>query len=69
MKNRFIEKDYESYKKEEKMWIIGVNSRDKFKRNIKKKVKDFMSENIEESLGIYYECMVSSGLGITLISP
>lgn len=69
MKNRFIEKDYESYKKEEKMWISKVNSRDKFKRNIKTKVKDYMSENIEESLGVYYECMVSSGIGITLISP
>lgn len=69
MKMKFIEKDYESYKKEETLWIARVNTRDKFKNNIKTKVKDYMSENIEESLGVYYECMVSSGLGITLISP
>lgn len=69
MKNRFIEKNYEDYKKEEKMWIAGVNSRKEFKENIKTKVNEYMSGNIEESLGVYYECMVSSGLGITLISP
>lgn len=69
MKSRFIEVHPDIYKEEERKLLLGVSSRTKFKNNIKSEVKSYMSNNIEESLGIYYDCMVDSNIGMVLISP
>ena len=51
------------------MYLLGYNSRSKFKENIKKKVVEYMSNNVEETLGVYYGCMVESKIGMLLESP